>query len=523
LTKTHSELLQNIPPELASARLFLQYDNVKDPKHPDRKPRKRPIGLYATPEAKAANCRSLEEILTKREPKAGVQRIVMKDEGLVYIDLDGVRDPATGEVALWADELVEQLDSYTEISASGKGFHVVCKGTLPEDFHLDKNPIEIYSGNIPNKLLALTGDTYGLTLTVENRQTQAEQLLQRVKSKAPLTAIGEPVDWHKKFHTVDELPDGDISWLIENALPEGVTFVGALSGAGKTWFCLSLARALTTGKKFLGNYAVPEPVAVLYMCPEMSAKTFKKRCRLFGISERFWCQTISDGVPMALSDPALAAAIQELKPVVFLDTAVRFSQADDENDAAQHAHGLARDVFALLHLGARAVVCLHHRAKAGAETTELTLENTLRGTGDLGAICDSVWGLQYEKGNSDQYSKESRQLVRLAVRCVKARDFTQPDDFRIQLSPFIDTIGDFGVLDGDASTAEVEQRQSDTVKLQALIAQNPKVSERKLEDETHINRRKLKVLLADAGYSRSDADGWQRNCPSRVQPVELPL
>jgi hypothetical protein len=499
MTNKHSEFLSNIPRELAAPRFWLQYENVKDAKHPDKKPRKRPICSYASAEAKAANCRSLDEILTRREPKAGIQRIVMKDEGFVFVDLDHVRNADTGEVERWAEELIEQLDSYTEISASGTGFHIVCRGTLSEDFHLDKNPVEIYSGNIPNKLLALTGNTYGLTLTVESRQEQLTELLRRVKSKDAVPA--EPTDWRKRFHTVDELPDGDICFLIEDVLPEGVTFVGALSGAGKTWFCLSLARALTTGKKFLGNHSVPEPVEVLYLCPEMSAKTFKKRCRLFGISERFHCMTISDGVPLNLGEPVLADAIRELKPVVFLDTAVRFSHAEDENAAAQNAQGLARDVFALLHLGARAVCCLHHRPKAGA-VEEMTLENTLRGTGDLGAICDAVWGLCYEKGNSEQYAKESRQLVRLTARCVKARDFPAPEDSRIQLSPFIDDIGDFGVLDGDAETTAAEQRLSETEKFNAAISANPGSSLRELQLATNVNKNRIPKLVAESWKQR---------------------
>jgi hypothetical protein len=401
---TDIELLRNIPAELREPARWLQYYLKPDPKHPDKKPSKCPTVKYSTPELRAANLRPLDKLLT-RPKQAGFQRWIGKDEGLVFVDLDKVRNPDTGEVEPWADELIATLDSYTEISASGKGFHVVCRGALSEDFHVDPNPVEIYSGNIPNKLLAMTGNVYELHMTIEDRQQQAEQLLKNMKEKkVPTTTPSEPIHWRSKFHTVDELADGDIDWLIENVLPEGVAFVGALSGAGKTWFCLSLARALTTGKKFLGNHSVLTPVDVLYLCPEMSEKTFKKRCKLFGISEHFRCQTISDGVPINLADPCLNAAVSELRPVVFLDTAIRFSNVEDENSAGEFSQGMAKAIFALKHMGARAVVCLHHRAKAGAEAEELTLENSLRGSGDIGAICDVVWGLQYEKGNGSHLS-----------------------------------------------------------------------------------------------------------------------
>src|SRR5438128_1227785 len=80
----------------------------------------------------------------------GMQRLVDKAEGFVYVDIDKVRNPETREVQEWATALIEELDTYCEISASGKGFHLVARGTLPEDHHVDPDQVEIYSGNSPN-------------------------------------------------------------------------------------------------------------------------------------------------------------------------------------------------------------------------------------------------------------------------------------------------------------------------------------------------------------------------------------
>ncbi len=102
-------------------------------------------------------------------------------EGFVYIDLDHVRDPQTGEVQAWALELIEFLNTYTEISASGAGFHLVARGSLPEDFKIETNPVEIYSGHIPNKLMALTGNTHELYVSIETRQVQLVQILKRAQ------------------------------------------------------------------------------------------------------------------------------------------------------------------------------------------------------------------------------------------------------------------------------------------------------------------------------------------------------
>jgi hypothetical protein len=500
----NSELLNNIPAELRDQKLWLK---SKD---------KKAQGFWKTDADKETHCRTLAQLVAKPDV-VEVQRLIVKDEPYIYIDLDKCRDAETGETEPWALKLIEDFDTYTEYSRSKTGYHLVCRGSLTEDDwgHGPPTQIEIKSGNTKNLLNVWTGDLIDdfLYRTIEDRQEKAVKLLKRVQKAGKVSgavAHAEPVDWRKKFHTVDELPDGDIRFLIENVLPEGVAFIGALSGAGKTWLCLSMARALTTGKKFLGNHTVSEPVNVLYLCPEMNAKTFKKRCRLFGISERFRCMTISDGVPLDLDDESLAIAIGELKPVVFLDTAIRFSNIEDENSSSQNAQGLAKAVFRLLHIGAQAVVCLHHRPKAGAQE-ELTLENTLRGTGDLGAICDVVWGLQYEKGNSEQYAKESRQFVRLQMRCVKARDFSTPDDSRIQLFPFVEEIGDFAVLEGDAETTSKARKQSEVEKLDAAIAQNPSISRLALQSATGIGRNRIQKLAAECGWIQNTTTSkWEK-------------
>jgi hypothetical protein len=341
---------------------------------------------------------------------------------------------------------------------------------------------------------------------LETENTDA--LLDRVGETITALRNATPRNWTHKFHTVEELPVGEPQFLIDGILPEGVTFVGALSGDGKTWFCASMSRALTTGKPFLGVWKVPEPMHVLYLVPEMDAARFGKRCRRFGISgERFRCMTLSDGEPLDLGDPLLAAAIRELKPVTFLDTAIRFSNAEEENSASQNAQGLAKAIFRLLHLGARAVVCLHHRAKGTAASESMTLENSLRGSGDLGAMADAVWGLQYDRGDgSAQYLKDSRRLVRLVVRCVKARDFSAPEDFRVQLDPYLDETGDLAMLPNES----VNIRQTELERLDAAVTANSHATKVELEKVTNIGRNRIEGLARELGWIYRRGAGWQK-------------
>jgi hypothetical protein len=327
------------------------------------------------------------------------------------------------------------------------------------------------------------------------------------------SAFAEPErweNWQQAFHTVEELPEGDIDFLIDQIMPEGINFLGALSGVGKTWFALSMSRALATGKKFLGIWDVAEQANVLYLCPEMNAKAFRRRCERLELTNcaRFRCQTISDGAPIDLSNPILAQAIGELRPVVFLDTAIRFSTAEDENAAGQNARGLARGVFNLVHLGARAVNCLHHRSKETASVDEMTLENVLRGTGDFGAMCDTVFGLQYDRGDgTKKYDQESRKLVRLAVRCVKARDFKPVLDFRVQLAGFLNEIHDLGVLAPQDFEA-LDRAEAERVA--AVIEADPEISQTKAAEKCEMGRRHFNTVAARVGYGWDESTGKWR-------------
>lgn len=57
--------------------------------------------------------------------------VFTEQDDLVGIDLDHMRDADTGEIDDDAEEIINKLDSYTEISPSGEGFHIIVKGDLP--------------------------------------------------------------------------------------------------------------------------------------------------------------------------------------------------------------------------------------------------------------------------------------------------------------------------------------------------------------------------------------------------------
>jgi putative DNA primase/helicase len=61
----------------------------------------------------------------------GVGFVFTSGDPYVGVDLDGCRDPGTGEIEEWARRIIGALDSYSEVSPSGSGVHIIGKGTLP--------------------------------------------------------------------------------------------------------------------------------------------------------------------------------------------------------------------------------------------------------------------------------------------------------------------------------------------------------------------------------------------------------
>ncbi len=310
-------------------------------------------------------------------------------------------------------------------------------------------------------------------------------------------------DWRDFFRSVGELEDGDVRMIINDFLPEGINFVGALSGHGKTLVALSMVKSLTTGGYFLGKYQPEEILPCLYLIPESSSRAFKMRCRAFGIPddpELFLCRTITEGVTLLLDDPILLRAVQVMKPVIFLDTMIRFSYAQDENSASENQR-LAKDILALRSAGAVAVVGLHHSTKSSAKE-EMTLENCLRGTGDIAALCDSVYAIRrdqvlYDDGNGPN---------EIDVKCVKPRDIKNPPKpFRIAATyqkedktivSYIDESHDFFLVESAAVIAELES------KFIKVVTADSSISRADLASDLGISEHALRKLAKKLGWSR---------------------
>jgi putative DNA primase/helicase len=69
------------------------------------------------------------------------------------IDLDHCIDEETGKPNAWAQSIIDHINSYTELSPSGTGVHIIARGTIPSGV---KRPgIEMYSCG---RFFTMTGD-----------------------------------------------------------------------------------------------------------------------------------------------------------------------------------------------------------------------------------------------------------------------------------------------------------------------------------------------------------------------------
>jgi primase-polymerase (primpol)-like protein len=89
--------------------------------------------------------------------------------GLVAIDLDKCRDPETGTIEPWATSIVHSINTYTEVSPSGRGLRLFLYGKLPGHGR-KRGPYENYEAG---RYVTVTGQRIeGAPATIEHRQAE---------------------------------------------------------------------------------------------------------------------------------------------------------------------------------------------------------------------------------------------------------------------------------------------------------------------------------------------------------------
>lgn len=145
----------------------------RQPRRPDRYARVDDPTMWGTlAEALAA---------VKRGAADGIGFVLVESAGLVAVDLDDCADEA-GELHPAAAELVAQLGTYSEWSPSGRGLHVVLRGSLTGGRNRTgdtpwRGALEAYDHR---RFITFTGRRLpGSPATVEERQAELDDLVGR--------------------------------------------------------------------------------------------------------------------------------------------------------------------------------------------------------------------------------------------------------------------------------------------------------------------------------------------------------
>src|SRR5262249_4042018 len=189
------------------------------------------------------------------------------------------------------------------------------------------------------------------------------------------------------IRTTSSIPDifsvevPDVDYIAPDLFPRGnVVLVKGNPGCGKSFVALKLAVSIAMGTEFLGRSC--ERLPVLIVVKENPIQLQRQRLRILAngpvLLLNIWGGWLPDPPPR-LGDPRLLRIAKEEKPVIILDSLVRFHDAD-ENDASE-MRTVMPHVRRLADAGATIIV-LHHKPKSD--------ESLYRGSSDILAASGSV-------------------------------------------------------------------------------------------------------------------------------------
>jgi hypothetical protein len=179
-----------IPDELKILRRWVAWRNV--PSSGRKKPAKLPVNPATGQPADPTGPRTWGpfEAAWRRyhdDRLSGVGFVFAGDE-FAGVDLDGCRDPGTGELDPWANAVVSEFGTYAEVSPSGTGVKLIGRGRLDTKGRKRSGPIEVYDHS---RFFAVTGRR--LVGTPRRVVPCQDALAALQKTLGPAHDVGPPV------------------------------------------------------------------------------------------------------------------------------------------------------------------------------------------------------------------------------------------------------------------------------------------------------------------------------------------
>lgn len=160
------------------------------PKRPD-KPKKVPVDPMTGERGQSNNRATWSDFDTAVR---AVERYRLDGIGLMFadgvfgIDIDHCIDPGTGELSPQAAEIVDTVQSYTELSPSGTGLHILCLGRLPEGRRRRGN-VEMYQAG---RFFTVTGREYVKSWPLSDCTGRVQAMHAKYLGADPSTAWASP-------------------------------------------------------------------------------------------------------------------------------------------------------------------------------------------------------------------------------------------------------------------------------------------------------------------------------------------
>jgi hypothetical protein len=259
------------------------------------------------------------------------------------------------------------------------------------------------------------------------RENTITRAITAVIKDAPVRSPEPITDWRDLFHTKDEILNcPPPTFLIDQFLQrQAICAIAAPVGQRKSIIALNVARSLVTKEPLFGVLPVlNQPSRVLYLCPEMGLVSLSERVRNIGVGgyirDTLFVRSMNRGnlELMDIPDAALEGC------VLIVDTAIRFMSGDE--NSAKDTKGFSDILFHLQRKQGQdgAIVVLYHSPKATKDASELTLENCMRGSGELGAAITDAHGTRLQDPTNGWESESF-------IRHIKVRDYPGLDDFNV--------------------------------------------------------------------------------------------
>ena len=163
----------NIPEEIRNLPSWVNYVIEVGEKGRKRKTPYQPNGKYASV-TDPATWSSFSEVMNTVDKFDGIGFVFTDEAPYVGIDFDKCRDAETGKLEDWAQSEVDALASYTEVSPSRTGLHVIVRAASFNERGRKDKQLEIYSSK---RYFTMTGHVQdSQSSTIENRDSELNRL-----------------------------------------------------------------------------------------------------------------------------------------------------------------------------------------------------------------------------------------------------------------------------------------------------------------------------------------------------------